>query len=96
MNDPPELPLEWLPYDHYKVEIRNGPLFEEKALRSHKAESVADAVSLIEGLRDTYAARAEVVWQAEEVNGEGKLFGLAPEGVVWVIQVTPPLSTPLG
>lgn len=96
MTEQPELPLEWPPYDHYKVEIRSGPLFEEGALRTHKAESVEDAVNLIEGLRDTYAARAEVVWQADEVNGEGKLHGLAPEGVVWLIQVTPPLTTPLG
>jgi hypothetical protein len=91
-----ELPLEWPEYDHYTVEIRSGPLFEEKPLRTHTADSPEDALNLIEGLRDTYGERMDVTWDGEEVDGNGILRGLAPEGVVFVISVVPPLSVEIG
>lgn len=91
----PELPLEWATYDHYTVEIRRGPLFDEQAIRTHRAESRDDALNLIEGMRDTYGQRENVTWQAEEVDGVGKLYGLAPGGEVYVISVIPPLTTEL-
>ena len=93
MDEQPELPLELPVTDNYKVEICKGPLFQEETLRSHIADDAYDALNLIEGLRDTYASRVGVIWQNEEVDGNGHLFGLAPEGVVYLIRVTPPLTT---
>ena len=94
MSDQPDPSIEW-PYDHYVVEIRHGPLFEESPLRTHRALTVEDAVNLIEGLRTTYGSRAEITWQAEEVNDEGKLYGLASDQTVYMISVIPPLTTQL-
>jgi len=93
----PELPLEWPEgkYDHYQVEIRHGPQHDEETIRSHKANTVDDALRFIEGLRDTFNQRADVTWQTEEVNDQGTMYGLAPGGEVYVIQVTPPLSVEL-
>jgi hypothetical protein len=56
---------------------------------------VADAEVMIESLRESATHRDLVQWQAEEVNGEGKMYGLAPHGVVFIISVTPPLSVSL-
>lgn len=91
-----ELPLEMPVYDHYHVVISKGPTFGETTLRQHKAETVEDAIGLINGLRDTYRQRDNITWQSEEVNDEGKLYGLAQGGDVYLIQVTPPLSVDLG
>jgi hypothetical protein len=91
----PELPLEFATYDHYTVELHKGPMHDEKLVRSHEARTVRDAESLIEALRDTANQREGVSWQFEEVNAEGKLYGLAPGGVVYVISVVPPLTTAL-
>jgi hypothetical protein len=96
MTEQPELPLEMSTYDHYTVTLSKGPLFNEDSIHTHVADDRRDAVGLIDGLRDNYAERADVTWQANEVNGEGKLYGLAPGGVVYLIQVVPPLATPLG
>jgi hypothetical protein len=95
MSNQPELPLEYASYDHYTIELRKGPLYEETTVRSHEAKTVADAENFVEALRDTANQRDGVSWQFEEVNPEGKLYGLAPGGVVYQISVTPPLSTPL-
>ena len=76
----------------YRVELCTGPLSEEEVIRKHVADDASDALNLIEGLRDTYAERADVVWQSEEVNDDGQLFGLAPGGVVYQIRVVPPLQ----
>ena len=91
----PELDLEFHTYDHYTVELRRGPMHDEKVVRHHEAKSVKDAEALIEGLRDSANQRDGVSWQFEEVNAEGKLYGLAPGGVVYLISVVPPLTTAL-
>lgn len=91
----PELPLEFATYDHYTVELRRGPIHAEETVRHHEVQTVPEAEALIEGLRDTANQREGVTWQFEEVNAEGKLYGLAPGGVVYVISVVPSLTTPL-
>lgn len=91
----PELDLEFATYDHYTIELRVGPAHDEKTVRSHEAKSVKDAEALIEALRDTANQRDGVSWQYEGVNDEGRLYGLAPGGVVYVINVVPPLTTAL-
>ena len=82
-------------HDHYTVAIAAGPMHEEKVLRTHDVTTVDDALGLIEGFRDTYNQRNNVTWQDDEVNAEGKLYGLAPGGDVYVISCTPPLTTDL-
>jgi hypothetical protein len=96
-SEQPELPLEWPEgkYDHYTVEIRRGPQNAEETVRSHTAYTVDDALRFIESLRDTFNQRADVAWKTEEVNDHGTMYGLAPGGEVYVIQVTPPLSVEL-
>ena len=95
-QEQPELPLEVeARYDHYTVEIRRGPQYGEGTIRSHKATSVEDALRFIEGLRDTFNQRSDVTWQSEEVNADGAMYGLAPGGEVYVIQVIPPLGVEL-
>jgi hypothetical protein len=91
------MPLEWAEekYDHYTVEIRRGPQNAEETVRSHKANTVDDALRFIEGLRDTFNQRDDVAWKTEEVNDQGTMYGLAPGGEVYVIQVTPPLTVEL-
>ena len=91
----PELALEHQTYDHYTIELRKGPAHAEEVVRAHTARSREDAEAMIEALRDTTLHRDEVSWQAEEVNAEGKLYGLAPGGIVFVISVVPSLSTEL-
>lgn len=91
----PELPLEFATYDHYTIELRKGPVHEEQTVRHHEAKTLQDAESLIEALRDTANQRDGVSWQYEGVNSQGKLYGLAPGGVVYLISVVPPLTTAL-
>ncbi len=91
-----ELPLEYASYDHYTVEVRKGPLHEEKTLRHHEVKDADAATNLIEGFRETYAQRENVTWTTEEVNEMGKMYGMAPgSGDVYVIAVSPPLSVAL-
>ena len=86
------LPLEYPePPDHYTVEVRCGPLFEEETVRSMEAKTPEEAVIAIESLRETYAQRENVRWAAEEVNSVGDLLGLADQGRVWHIHVSPAL-----
>ena len=83
-------------YDHYKVELdRANADGEFDVLRTHSAKNVDSALTLIEGLRDSTAGRDGVTWQFQEVNASGILYGLAPGGVIWRIQVTPPLTVEL-
>jgi hypothetical protein len=95
----PELPLIFKEpnVDHYTIQLRRrpDPAQEEQVVREHTATDTTAAESLIEALRDSALQRDDVSWQAEEVNPEGNMFGLAPGGVVYVIQVTPPLSVNL-
>jgi hypothetical protein len=72
----------------YKIEL----LKEDKTVRTHGADSIEAAVSLIEGLRDSYGARLDVVWQDEEVDSNGELIGEGPDGEGYTIKVTPPLE----
>ena len=74
----PELPLEFATYDHYTIELLKGPQHAEDVVRHHEAKSVKDATALIEGLRDTANQRDGVSWQFEEVDAQGRLYGLAP------------------
>lgn len=83
--DPPTQPTV------YEVTIACGPVHEEEVVRRHSVKTPDDALVIIESLRDTYGARENVTWNGEEVNPEGRLYGLAPKGVVYVIAVTPPL-----
>ena len=76
----------------YEVSISAGALHEEELLRKHTATTPEDALNFIEALRDTYAGRESVVWQSEEPNPEGTMYGLAPKGMVYVLRVTPPLD----
>lgn len=73
----------------HTVEIRK----DDERLRSHRAGDHLDALELIEGLRDSYASRGNVTWQFEEVNKDGDLFGMDPDGSVYHIKVDPPLPT---
>jgi hypothetical protein len=98
MNTQEELPLEWpVPQDdRYTIELRKGPQFgEDEVVRTHRVRTVEDAEVMIESLRESAASRDGVQWQAEEVNAEGKMYGLAPRGVVFVISVSPSLTVPL-
>ena len=87
-----KLDLEHPTYDHYTVTLAKGAVGDMQALRTHTATNVDDAINLVEGLRDTAANRDNVQWQNDEVDERGLLFGLAPQGVVFEISVTPPLS----
>lgn len=98
MWEQPQLPLDFKEPDvnHYTIQLRRGPLQEEQeVLREHTATDVAAAEAMIEALRDTSLKRDEVTWQAEMVNAEGNLYGLAPGGVVYMLSVSPPLSVSL-
>ena len=95
MTNQPELDLEETVYDHYTVTLSKGPLFDEDVIHTHVADDAEDATGLIVGLRDNYADRANVTWQSDKVDGAGKLYGLAPGGVVYLIQVVPTLTTPV-
>lgn len=76
----------------YEVTIACGPVHQEEVVRRHSVKTADDALVIIESLRDTYGAREGVTWNGEEINPEGRLYGLAPKGLVYVIAVTPPLS----
>jgi hypothetical protein len=92
----PELPLEWPVYKEYLIELRRGSSpGEMEVVRHNTARTAADAVGLIEGLRDRASFKDNVEWRDQEVDGKGDLFGLA-KGVVWQIHVTPDLNTELG
>jgi hypothetical protein len=89
----PQLDLEWPPVaDTFTIELRTGPMHDELVTRKHTATSREDAEALIEGMRDTCAQRDGVSWQYEETNSEGKLYGLGPNALVYVISVSPPLT----
>lgn len=95
MTTQPELDLEFASYDHYTITLAKGAVGDMESIRTHTAKSVDDATNLIEGLRDITANRDGVLWQNEEVDERGLMFGLAPKGVVFEISVVPPLSTEL-
>jgi hypothetical protein len=90
-----ELPLEFATYDKYVIELRKGPAHDELTIRRHEATSREDAERLIEALRDSYNQRDGVSWQYEEVQADGRLYGLGQGGMVYLIIVIPPLSTEL-
>jgi hypothetical protein len=87
-----QLPLDHPPTDSYTVTISAGDLHDEEVLRKHTAKTPEDALSFVEALRDNYAGREHIVWQSEEPNPEGSMYGIAPKGVVYVIRVTPPID----
>jgi len=90
-----ELPLEYPPVDHYTVTIARGPLHNEQIVRTSFVTAVEDAISTIEAWRDTYNQREAVSWADEEVDAYGRLYGVGPQGEVWLITVVPPLSVEL-
>ena len=90
-----ELDLEFPTYDHYTVRLSKGAVGDMEVLRTHTATDVDGAINLIDGLREATVNRDGVTWQFDEVNADGRLYGLAPGGIVFEISVVPPLSTPL-
>jgi len=95
-----ELPLEHPSYDHYDILVSKGPVHGLDVMRTFTASTVEDAQDLIEAQRTYYAQREGVVWATEEVNDQGRLFGLGPSQQggpdTWLISVVPTLSTKLG
>jgi hypothetical protein len=90
------LDLEHPVYDHYTIELRKGtPPDNMEVQRSATAESLENAISIIDSFRSRSSFKDHVKWVANEVDGTGSLFGLA-EGLTWQIQVVPDLNTPLG
>src|SRR4051812_37254310 len=90
-----QLPLEMPTYDHYTIKLSKGLVGDLTLVRSHTAVTVDDAMTLIEGLRDSAANRDNVTWQSDEVDARGILYGLAPGGAVFEISVFPPLGVTL-
>jgi hypothetical protein len=93
MTEPTQqtLPLEYAMADHFTIELRKGP-DGSHTVRKHEATSPEDAMSFVEALRDDAQVRYMVTWQTEEPVQSGKMFGLAPGGVVYEIAVVPPLD----
>lgn len=81
-------------YDHYTIEVRKGAIGDMVTQRTMTAKSVDDAANLIEGFRDSCLQREDVVWQHDEVDNHGNLYGMAGS-VVWQISCVPPLTEPL-
>ena len=82
--------------DHYTIELRHGT--DPEALeveRTQTARSGTDAISIIEAFRDRCSFRYNVTWRSDEVDQGGDLYGLAPGGEIWQINVTPDLDTEL-
>ena len=77
----------------YTVSLRKGPLHAEETVREHKASDIDGAENFIDSLRDYVAQREHVKWQSEDVNAEGRMYGLAPGGIVYSILVHPPLGS---
>ena len=77
--------------DHYEIELRKGSNGEQ-VMRKHEATSSLDALAFVEALRDDAIARYMVTWQTDEPVQSGKMFGLAPGGLVYQIAVIPPLD----
>jgi hypothetical protein len=82
----------------YRIEVRSGPLFGEEEIRSIEvpaSEGMPEmkAIEMVESFRSYYENREEVTWDGEEVDGNGVLSGLAPEGISYRIVVTPPIPT---
>jgi len=91
----PQLPLEYAVADHFDIELRKGPSGEQ-TLRHHSATNPEDALSFVEALRDDAKVRYMVTWQTEEPVVGGKMYGLAPGGLVYEIAVVPPLEDLVG
>ena len=81
--------------DHYDIELRRGA-DGSNTLRKHEASSPDDALAFVEALRDDAQVRYMVTWQTEEPIVGGKMYGLAPGGVVYEIAVIPPLENLAG
>jgi hypothetical protein len=79
------------PPDRYLIEVRSGPQFSERTVRSHEAKTPEDASILIESLREAYGQRNHVKWDGDEVNAYGDLYGRDDKRMTWVIHVTPAL-----
>ena len=95
-NEQLTLDLEYPVYDHYVIELRKGtPPNDMEIVRTATAESVENAVNIIESFRGRAAFKDKVQWVSNEVDGSGSLFGLV-NGVTWQIQVVPDLNTTLG
>jgi hypothetical protein len=82
--------------EQYVIEARCGPVFGEEVIRSIEvpfSEAQADltVLELVESYRDYYASRNGVVWEGREIDAQGVLAGLAPDGISYRIVVTPPL-----
>jgi len=91
-NEQLELPFDApIEPETYEVTISCGPVHEEEVVRRHTVRTPDAALAIIESLRDTYGARDNVTWNGEEINPEGRLYGLAPKGLVYMIAVKPPL-----
>lgn len=84
-----EQPSEWT------VTLSKGPLHAEVVDRTHTAKTPDNALALVEGLRDTFHGREDVAWQTEEPSADGVMYGLSPDGTVYVIRVTPALPRDL-
>lgn len=92
-----ELALEHDVPEHYAIELRRGLSDDEESpdgatVRHHEADNPEDALAFVEALRDDATVRYSVTWQDDEPRRGGKMFGLAPAGVVYHIAVVPPLE----
>jgi hypothetical protein len=90
------LDLEFTVPESYQIELRrddeSAPENLSSVVRHHEASNPEDALAFVEALRDDSKVRYSVTWQTEEPVQSGKMFGLAPGGVGYVIAVVPPLE----
>jgi hypothetical protein len=74
--------------DHYTIEVYR----DTERVRSHTAANTVDALSLLDGLRESYRQRNNVTWDSDEVDESGRLPGVGYDLVPWQLKVTPPLG----
>lgn len=97
MTEPEQLQLDLdygPPPDHFTVEVRSGPQYNEEVVRTMQAQTAEEAVLAIESLREAYGQRHHVRWEGEECNAYGTLLGMDDKRKTWQIHVQPPLPIP--
>jgi hypothetical protein len=78
--------------EKYTIEITRRTAGDEEKLRTHTSTTPEGAETLVESLMDSYGMREGVIWEAEQLDDDGRLVGRSPtESAIYTITVTPPL-----
>jgi hypothetical protein len=91
MTEQLEMELDQQEPSGYFIELRRGPQWGGRTIKSAVVRTLPEVVSIVEGYRNYAVQAGNVTWKDDRVT-VGFVAGLAPGGETWEICIDPAVT----